>query len=267
MGIKKATQQLPSVILLLDFSIRRIIQIHRFEDIGWNKMKACLVWSTTKLIRECSCSHTNGHQLLVRALVGESLGRRWLARADDGDSTKIYGLSGNSFWFKDEFICSVSQYDKGNERAGVWYRKEGKVNVFDMGWLRMGTNANHPPEEYVPPPRYFHTSDTCALPYLKNRRSRWIYTGNDHLIIFGGMSNQSDITTALDELCVLNHIHFFNFTTRRWLPAPDDISNPELVPRSLCSLLVHNWQLTEGRLACCCKIAKMSFSFPRKGEE
>jgi len=44
------------------------------------------------------------------------------------------------------------------------------------------------------------------------------------------MSNRSNTTT--DELCVLNDIHFFNFTTRRWLPAPVDIPNPELIPRA-----------------------------------
>lgn len=45
------------------------------------------------------------------------------------------------------------------------------------------------------------------------------------------MSNQSE-TVGSDELCVLNDIHFFNFTTRRWLPTLVDTSNPDLVPRA-----------------------------------
>lgn len=45
------------------------------------------------------------------------------------------------------------------------------------------------------------------------------------------MSNHSD-NISPDELCVLNDIHFFNFTTRRWLPAPVDNANPELAPRA-----------------------------------
>src|SRR6266511_1088752 len=57
-------------------------------------------------------------------------------------------------------------------------------------------------------------------------------TGNNHLIVFGGMSRQPDSSNP-DELCVLNDIHFFDLTTGRWLPPllfPDEL-DPSL-PRS-----------------------------------
>ena len=63
------------------------------------------------------------------------------------------------------YLCSnsVSKYDKDNERAGVWYRKEGLLpasNFMDDKFV--WEQIPNLPEEYVPP-RYFHSSDTCAL--------------------------------------------------------------------------------------------------------
>jgi len=56
--------------------------------------------------------------------------------------------------------------------------------------------------------------------------------GNNHLIVFGGMSRQPDSNNP-DELCVLSDIHFFDLTKERWLPPPSfpDESDPSH-PRS-----------------------------------
>lgn len=61
-------------------------------------------------------------------------------------------------------------------------------------------------------------------------------TGNNQLIIFGGMSNKFDSPNP-DDLCVLNDVRFFDLATRRWLPSSSsDRGMPDmsdyLVPRA-----------------------------------
>ncbi|KAG6830263.1 hypothetical protein H0H87_008653 [Tephrocybe sp. NHM501043] len=70
-------------------------------------------------------------------------------------------------------------------------------------------------DDNIPCARYFHSADA------------W----NDKLIIFGGMSYHPDSPNP-EELCVLDDIHFFDITTRRWLPAPQGLSalSPVLLP-------------------------------------
>ncbi|KAF9561355.1 galactose oxidase [Agrocybe pediades] len=72
------------------------------------------------------------------------------------------------------------------------------------------------PEDDVPRPRYFHSADI------------W----NNHLVVFGGMSNQPDSTNP-EELCVLNDVRFYDLSTRHWLPAPAPSPEPDpFLPRS-----------------------------------
>jgi len=56
-------------------------------------------------------------------------------------------------------------------------------------------------------------------------------SGNNTLIIFGGMSNRPN-PSYTDELCVLNDIRFFDLSTRHWLPAetPPSIHLNRLLP-------------------------------------
>ncbi|KDR82671.1 hypothetical protein GALMADRAFT_220660 [Galerina marginata CBS 339.88] len=71
-------------------------------------------------------------------------------------------------------------------------------------------------EDDVPRARYFHSADT------------W----NNHLVVFGGMSNQPDSMNP-DELCVLNDVRFYNFATRRWLAASPPPPEPDpFLPRA-----------------------------------
>ena len=42
--------------------------------------------------------------------------------------------------------------------------------------------------------------------------------GNNHLVIFGGMSSQPDSNNP-DEHCVLNDVRFYDLSTKHWLPA------------------------------------------------
>jgi hypothetical protein len=73
------------------------------------------------------------------------------------------------------------------------------------------------PEDDVPKPRYFHSTDT------------W----NNQLIIFGGMSNEPNSPNP-EELCVLNDVRFFDLNTRHWLPQsqfPAPVSD-NFVPRA-----------------------------------
>ncbi|PPQ66252.1 hypothetical protein CVT24_007270 [Panaeolus cyanescens] len=94
-------------------------------------------------------------------------------------------------------------------------RMVSDLYVFDLEkfiWEHIPTH----PDDDVPQARYFHSTDT------------W----NNHLIVFGGMSNQPDSINP-DELCVLNDVRFFNLITRRWLPASPMSSTPDpLVPRA-----------------------------------
>ena len=45
-----------------------------------------------------------------------------------------------------------------------------------------------------------------------------VATGNNHLVIFGGMSSQPDSNNP-DEHCVLNDVRFYDLSTKHWLPA------------------------------------------------
>ncbi|TFK27971.1 regulatory protein ral2 [Coprinopsis marcescibilis] len=95
-------------------------------------------------------------------------------------------------------------------------RMVSDLYVFDLEsflWQKIPYAA----DDDVPQPRYFHSADA------------W----NDHLVIFGGMSNQPDATNP-DELCVLNDVRFFNLSTQRWLPeVPVAQTTPaSLIPRS-----------------------------------
>lgn len=85
-------------------------------------------------------------------------------------------------------------------------------------------------EDGLPPPRYFHSADTC-LSFISHFLPMIQYPiGNNHLIIFGGMSNQPDSVNP-DELCVLNDIHFFDLNTRHWYPAPVPAEPDSSFPR------------------------------------
>ena len=57
--------------------------------------------------------------------------------------------------------------------------------------------------------------------------------GDNHLVIFGGMSNQPNSQNP-DELCVLNDVRFFNLKTGHWLPEePIPFTTPEtMIPRA-----------------------------------
>ncbi|XP_006462659.1 hypothetical protein AGABI2DRAFT_72468 [Agaricus bisporus var. bisporus H97] len=57
------------------------------------------------------------------------------------------------------------------------------------------------PEDSAPRPRYFHSTDS------------W----NNHLVLFGGMSNRPDSPNP-EDLCVLSDVRFFDLETRHWLP-------------------------------------------------
>jgi len=60
-----------------------------------------------------------------------------------------------------------------------------------------------------------------------------LITGNDHLVIFGGMSKQPESQNP-EDLCVLNDVRFFDLKAGRWLPQdPIPSSTPEdVIPRS-----------------------------------
>ncbi|KAF8630819.1 hypothetical protein AX17_005178 [Amanita inopinata Kibby_2008] len=89
------------------------------------------------------------------------------------------------------------------------------IYMFDMelfSWERIPAH----PEDVIPRHRYFHSADA------------W----NNHLVVFGGMTNQPDSPNP-DELCVLNDIHFFDLATRRWVPMPSLPQNLETtIPRA-----------------------------------
>ncbi|KAJ3500690.1 hypothetical protein NLJ89_g9682 [Agrocybe chaxingu] len=94
-------------------------------------------------------------------------------------------------------------------------RMVSDLYVFDLQtfiWERIPSF----PEDDVPRARYFHSTDA------------W----NNHLIVFGGMSNQPDSINP-DELCVLNDVRFFDLTTRHWLPPfPSLPDSDHLMPRA-----------------------------------
>ncbi|KAF9241192.1 hypothetical protein BU15DRAFT_87401 [Melanogaster broomeanus] len=74
------------------------------------------------------------------------------------------------------------------------------------------------PEDDVPEPRYFHSTET------------W----NNQLIIFGGMGNIPNSSNP-EDLCVLNDIRFLDLSTMRWLAASStngiDTTTEALVPK------------------------------------
>lgn len=85
-------------------------------------------------------------------------------------------------------------------------------------------------EDGIPPPRYFHSADACLSVVSHFLPRIYDLLGNNHLIVFGGMSSQPDSVNP-EELCVLNDIHFFNLTTRQWLPAPVSPELDSSIPR------------------------------------
>jgi leucine-zipper-like transcriptional regulator 1 len=59
-----------------------------------------------------------------------------------------------------------------------------------------------------------------------------VTTGNNHLVIFGGMSSQPDSNNP-DEHCVLNDVRFYDLSTKHWLPAsPASLLPGPFSPRS-----------------------------------
>jgi len=57
-------------------------------------------------------------------------------------------------------------------------------------------------------------------------------SGNNHLVVFGGMSNQPDSTNP-EELCVLNDVRFYDLSSRHWLPATPPSTEPDpFLPRA-----------------------------------
>lgn len=59
-----------------------------------------------------------------------------------------------------------------------------------------------------------------------------VTTGNNHLVIFGGMSSQPDSNNP-DEHCVLNDVRFYDLSTKHWLPpSPASLLAGPFSPRS-----------------------------------
>ncbi|KIM43316.1 hypothetical protein M413DRAFT_69557 [Hebeloma cylindrosporum] len=107
-------------------------------------------------------------------------------------------------------------------------RMVSDLYVFDLEsfvWERIPTYS----EDDVPRARYFHSADS------------W----NGHLVVFGGMSNQPDSPNP-DELCVLNDVRFYNFSSGHWLPAPP--SSPEPSPFLPRARYAHLSSVTADRL-------------------
>ncbi|KIL67898.1 hypothetical protein M378DRAFT_73224 [Amanita muscaria Koide BX008] len=86
--------------------------------------------------------------------------------------------------------------------------------VFDMETFNWEKIPNHP-DDQLPRPRYFHSADA------------W----NNHLVVFGGMTNQLDSPNP-DELCVLNDVHFFDLAAQHWVTAPLPQSFEANIPRA-----------------------------------
>jgi len=90
--------------------------------------------------------------------------------------------------------------------------------LFDLDTFVWEKLPAHPDDD-VPQPRYFHSTDACTSHIPTVSPTKFV-AGNNHLVVFGGMSNQPDSINP-DDLCVLNDVRFFNLVTRRWLPAID----------------------------------------------
>ncbi|KAF8349265.1 galactose oxidase [Amanita rubescens] len=87
--------------------------------------------------------------------------------------------------------------------------------AFDMDSFTWERLLAHP-DDHVPRHRYFHSTDA------------W----NNHLVVFGGMTNDPEPQNT-DDLCVLNDVHFFDLSTRRWVSAPALQPSPEAnIPRA-----------------------------------
>ena len=72
-----------------------------------------------------------------------------------------------------------------------------------------------------------------------------VTTGNNHLVIFGGMSSQPDSNNP-DEHCVLNDVRFYDLSTKHWLPASPASLLPG--PSSPRSRYAHLSSVTADRL-------------------
>jgi leucine-zipper-like transcriptional regulator 1 len=70
-------------------------------------------------------------------------------------------------------------------------------------------------------------------------------TGNNHLVVFGGMSSQPDSTNP-DEHCVLNDVRLYDLSARHWLPASPALILPG--PFSPRSRYAHLSSVTADRL-------------------
>ena len=97
----------------------------------------------------------------------------------------------------------------------------------------MGTNACFPRRRYsqssvLPQHRCLYVILSFIVLVLDLRAT----TGNNHLVIFGGMSSQPDSNNP-DEHCVLNDVRFYDLSTKHWLPAsPASLLPGPLSPRS-----------------------------------
>lgn len=105
---------------------------------------------------------------------------------------------------------------------------------FDLESFRWEKVPPHPDDD-VPRARYFHSADTCTscLPGSTYIDAHACWIGNNHLIIFGGMSNQPDSSNP-DELCVLNDLRFYDLAAGRWVAdtqAPPPATD-SLIPRA-----------------------------------
>ncbi|KAH6912791.1 regulatory protein ral2 [Coprinopsis sp. MPI-PUGE-AT-0042] len=94
-------------------------------------------------------------------------------------------------------------------------RMVADLYVFDIETF-VWEKVQYAPTDNVPQPRYFHSADS------------W----NNHLVIFGGMSNKNDPTNP-EELGVLNDVRLFDLKTYRWLPEASHAATPEgLIPKA-----------------------------------
>lgn len=97
-------------------------------------------------------------------------------------------------------------------------RMVSDLYVFDLGTFTWEKITPFP-EDDVPEPRYFHSAETCrSSPLLLALSTHLSYSGNNQLIIFGGMGNAPNSSNT-EDLCVLNDIRFLDLSTMHWLPA------------------------------------------------
>lgn len=133
---------------------------------------------------------------------------------------------------KASFLVSNTDIPQGGRLVSE-KRMVSDLYVFDLETFRWEKLVASP-EDDVPRPRYFHSADSCKRHVFARGLNCLTggITGNNQLIIFGGMSNQPESTNP-DELCVLNDVRFFDLTTGRWLPPVASIPQPDsLLPRA-----------------------------------